>query len=116
MEYSKCNYDKHLENLQVQSKDLVDFNIINVAVGTTGYKGGDTGHGGRTIFTIENESSTDMRIAINNGDYYNVDKFSLAFGGDAELTTFIQALEFALQVLKPNKPWYKRIFNPWKKQ
>ena len=30
------------------TRDVVSANILQVEAGTTGYKGGDTGHGGRT--------------------------------------------------------------------
>ena len=35
------------------TRDVVSANILQVEAGTTGYKGGDTGHGGRTYFRIE---------------------------------------------------------------
>ena len=31
------------------TRDVVSANILQVEAGTTGYKGGDTSHGGRTI-------------------------------------------------------------------
>ena len=34
------------------SRDVVSCNILEVEAGTTGYMGGDTGHGGRTYFRI----------------------------------------------------------------
>lgn len=37
-------------------------NILEVEAGTTGYRGGDTGHGGRTYFRIQNAASTDMEV------------------------------------------------------
>ena len=30
------------------SRDILSANILEVEAGTTGYKGGDSGHGGRT--------------------------------------------------------------------
>ena len=30
------------------TRDVVSANVLQVEAGTTGYKGGDTGHGGRT--------------------------------------------------------------------
>ena len=42
------------------TRDVVSANILQVEAGTTGYKGGDTGHGGRTYFRISDESSTDI--------------------------------------------------------
>ena len=36
------------------SREIDNANILSVEAGTTGYEGGDTGHGGRTYFKIEN--------------------------------------------------------------
>ena len=58
------------------TRDVVSANILQVEAGTTGYKGGDTGHGGRTYFRISDE------------------------GGDCELETMIRALKFITKVLE----------------
>lgn len=83
--------------------DFTSCNIIDVEVGTTGYQGGDTGHGGRTYFSIDDCASTDMRCRLwNNGKMYefdNVGRIDLMFGGDSELDTFYEALKFAIEVL-----------------
>ena len=103
-----------------EKKEFVNANIIEVEVGTTGYKGGDSGHGGRTFFRIEDKACTDMQITFRaenmfgggwetgTGNYKNkihgwgleCSSVELVFGGDAELETFIQALEFAVETLK----------------
>ena len=44
------------------TRDVVSANILEVEAGTTGFMGGDTGHGGRTYFRIQDEGSTDMKI------------------------------------------------------
>ena len=44
------------------TRDVVSANILQVEAGTTGYKGGDTGHGGRTYFRISDEASTDIHV------------------------------------------------------
>ena len=64
------------------TRDVVSANILQVEAGTTGYKGGDTGHGGRTYFRISDEASTDIH------------------GGDCELETMIRALKFITKVLE----------------
>lgn len=43
------------------SRDIVSANILEVEAGTTGYKGGDSGHGGRTYFRIADAASTTFR-------------------------------------------------------
>lgn len=75
--------------------ELCNANILEVEAGTTGYKGGDTGHGCRTYLRIKDLASTDLCI---NGT--ESEEVTIELGGDTELNTFIQALEFALKVLK----------------
>lgn len=113
-----------IDRIDVPCKEveILNANIIKVAAGTTGYKGGDTGHGGRTFFGIRNEAGTDMRITFSAerwnstggeleveeadghtnifGRNLEADRICIEFGGDAELETFIEALEFALETLK----------------
>jgi len=105
----------------VVEKEIFNANIIKVRVGTNGYKGGDSGHGSRTVFSIENLASTDMNISFHSGGNFlgfieagdfsiknramhgcdiETDYIEIEFGGDAELDTFIQALEFAVETLK----------------
>ena len=83
--------------------DFTSCNIIDVEVGTTGHQGGDTGHGGRTFFSIDDCASTDMRCRLwNNGKMYefdNVGRIDLMFGGDSELDTLYEALKFGVEVL-----------------
>lgn len=81
-------------------KECVSCNIIEVEVGTTGYRGGDTGHGGRTYFSIKDKASTDMSARITGESCGNAGQVEIMFGGDCELDTFIEALEFALETLK----------------
>ena len=80
-------------------KEIVNCNILKVQVGTTGFCGGDTGHGGRTYFSLEDLASTDMTVMVG-GQLFERGKVELYFGGDAELETFIEALEFAAKSLK----------------
>ena len=78
-------------------------NIIEEEAGSTGYEGGDTGHGGRTYFRIKDLASTDMRCVVcNNGqlhEFDNVGQIELIFGGDCEMETFYEALCFGADVL-----------------
>ena len=81
------------------TRDVVSANILQVEAGTTGYKGGDTGHGGRTYFRIQDEASTDIDVKpiITR---YGCDGFEVTFGGDCELETMIRALKFITKVLE----------------
>lgn len=69
-------------------------NQLRVGAGTNGYKGGDAGHGGVTYFALEDAGGTDIKVtSIEDG-------VELVVRGDSELTTLIQALEFAVATLK----------------
>lgn len=81
------------------SRDVVSANILEVEAGTTGYRGGDTGHGGRTYFRIQDAASTDMEIRAYT-DRYDCNGFEVTLGGDCELETMIRALRFIIKVLE----------------
>ena len=87
-------------HVPTEYKECVSCNVLGVKSGTTGYKGGDSGHGGRTVFKIEDLSSTDLMVSINGSGYFSAKEVGIAFGGDSELSTFIQALEFTLETYK----------------
>lgn len=92
--------------IPVVEEQINSANILKVTVGSTGYRGGDTGHGGRTYFALEDLGSTDMRVRVKKGEWIDmmsgIDEgpVEIAFGGDRELSTFIEALETAVRVLK----------------
>ena len=81
------------------SRDIYSCNILEVEAGSTGYMGGDTGHGGRTYFRIEDAASTDMEVRsyVNK---YGCPGFEVVLGGDCELETTIRALKFITKVLE----------------
>ena len=81
------------------AKEITNCNILEVKVASTGYCGGDTGHGGRTYFSLEDLGSTDMNICAG-GKEFKSGKVELLFGGDTELETFVEALEFAAASLR----------------
>lgn len=90
--------------ITIYSREIESCNILEVEAGTTGYRGGDTGHGGRTYFRIQNEAGTDMEIHSYSDryNYYVSDEcgVEVALGGDCELETMIQALKFIVKVLE----------------
>jgi hypothetical protein len=80
------------------SRDIVSANILEVEAGTTGYKGGDSGHGGRTYFRIADAASTD--IQVHPLGRYADEGFEVVLGGDCVLETMIRALKFITKVLE----------------
>jgi len=86
--------------LTTWQRDITNANCLEVEVGTTGYQGGDTGHGGRTYLRIKDDGGTDMHVMTTNDDAEHTDEFAIEFGGDAELETLIEALKWAVNVLE----------------
>lgn len=93
---------KEVNGIDVETwiAEITSANIIEVEVGTTGYQGGDTGHGGRTYLKIQDLGSTDINVTLLKDGFNESEGFILELGGDTELYTFIEALEFAVKVLK----------------
>ena len=81
------------------AREIISCNMLEVEAGTTGYMGGDTGHGGRTYFRIEDEGGTDMKVNTHV-DRYGCRSLEVFLGGDCELDTMIRALKFITKVLE----------------
>jgi len=80
------------------SCEIISCPILEVEVGTNGKQGGDSGHGGRTYFSVQDVAGTDITVTpIKNDDNGGV---VIEFGGDLELEMFISALKFAVAVLE----------------
>ena len=76
--------------------------LLRVAAGTTGRRGGDTGHGCRTIVELERVAGDVEFQRINGG-------VRIVLGGDEELESIIEALSFAAKTLeehRDDKPVY----------
>lgn len=84
------------------TRDIYNCNILSVEAGTTGYMGGDSGHGGRTYFRIKDEGSTNMRGRVSE-DKFGSEIVEVFLGGDTELETIITALRFIAKVLEDQK-------------
>lgn len=94
--------NKIADGVGVKTKiaEITSCNILEVEVGTTGFCGGDSGHGGRTYFRIKDLASTDINASVITDKYGDTEGITVELGGDTELQTFIEALEFAVKVLK----------------
>ena len=83
--------------------------FLEVEVGTTGLRGGDTGHGGRTYLRFKNSGASDIQIELGPKG----DEVSLLLGGDIELTCLIDGLQFALDAVSyTHLDVYKRQEKP----
>ena len=86
--------------ISTYTRDVVSCNILEVEAGTTGYRGGDTGHGGRTYFRIKDAACTDMDVHVMRDRFGDAEGFEVMLGGDCELETMIRALKFITKVLE----------------
>lgn len=75
------------------------FNIIGATVATTGYQGGDSGHGGRTYICIEDIADSDLHARVTELPSGST-KFEIIAGGDSELDTLIESLRWAADTLE----------------
>lgn len=91
------------ETVETWEREIVDANILRVEAGTNGYQGGDTGHGSRTYIRITDESSTDISARVIKDKYGDTAGIEIALGGDAELSTMIEALKFITMVLEEGR-------------
>ena len=80
-------------NFPIHRTEITSANILEVKVGTTGFCGGDSGHGGRTYFSIKDLGSTDITVNTIK-DSFGCTGFEVILGGDCELATVINALTY----------------------
>jgi hypothetical protein len=93
--------------VEVFSREIYNCNVLGVSAGTTGYCGGDSGHGCRTIIRISDLGGTDLRARVIPRRYPAPDnaaeEVEIVLGGDAELQTIIEGLKFILRALEDGK-------------
>ena len=85
-------------DITTYTREILSANVLEVEAGTTGFMGGDTGHGGRTYFRIEDTGGTDIQVRPIGR--YADGGFEVFLGGDCELETMIRALKFITKVLE----------------
>lgn len=102
-EIKRCEKEVNGMVIETWKSEITSANILEVEVGTNGYQGGDSGHGSRTYFSIRDLASTNINVELLKDNNNQTEGFVLELGGDCELETFTEALEFALKVLKEHK-------------
>lgn len=85
---------------EIAEKEIPNCNILKVKVGTTGYCGGDAGHGGRSFIEITDETSTNWKADLQCDTFGDVQSIRIDLFGDSELETTIEALRFAADNLE----------------
>lgn len=109
MEQKKLNfYDSERQRvidgqkLTTYVKEITSANVTEIEVGTTGFCGGDSGHGCRTYLRIKDLASTDMRVNVDGESAFckECNQIEIVMGGDCELETLVDALRFAIETLE----------------
>lgn len=90
-------------DIETWEREIIDANILTVEAGTNGYQGGDTGHGSRTYIRISDEGGTDLNARVIKDRYGDTTGIEIALGGDAELSTIIEAFKFITRVLEEGR-------------
>ena len=93
---------REIDNISVETfkREIVNANLLEVEAGTTGYKGGDSGHGCRTYIRIEDLGDTNIRVAAIKSSKRGNGGMVIELGGDSELSTIIAGLKFITKVLE----------------
>ena len=86
---------------KTKKREFISCNSFLAEAGTTGYKGGDSGHGARTFFSIKDTCCSDIYTNIVEAECGT--GFEVRINGDTELDTVIEALKFIVQVLEEQK-------------
>jgi hypothetical protein len=89
-----------MTRVPLSSEEISCANRLSVTVGTNCPQGGDSGHGGRTVFRLQDLGATDLRVRVDSGDLHSASSVEIVLRGDSECETFIRALEYALSVLR----------------
>jgi hypothetical protein len=85
------------ETVPTLSCEIISCPILEVEVGTNGLTG-DSGHGGRTYFAIQDLGNTDITVTPIENDCNG--GVVIEFGGGLECDVFLSALKFAVAVLE----------------
>jgi len=90
-----------------QSRDFQGANILRCYVDTNTPKGGDSGHGGLTMFALDNLAGTDWTLYVQTDDEKmakfdspELKYFKIVLSGDSECKTLADALIWAGETLK----------------
>ena len=85
--------------VQTVATEISHFNTFAAEAGTTGYMGGDSKKGGRAFIKIIDMGNSDVYVE-RNADGKG---FTMRVGGDSELDTLIDSLDFIVSTLKKQK-------------
>ena len=81
-------------------KSFTSCNVLEVTAATNGCKGGDAGHGCRTMIRIEDRAGTSIKARVIPESIRGNGGIELRLAGDCELLTLIEGLRFAADALE----------------
>ena len=81
-------------------KSITNANLLSVQAGSTGPQGGNHSHGGVTVLRLQDEGATAWKVRVDGQTFKQPTTIEIVLGGDSEGRTFVDALEFALTILK----------------
>jgi hypothetical protein len=92
-------------NVTLARKEITSANCLLVEAGTNCPAGGDSGHGGRTYFSLADTAATVWQVRVLDRDKKTIlfdqpATIEIILGGDTEASTFTEALKFAAQALE----------------
>lgn len=95
------NFDDEIKTIEEFTRTTIsDACILTAEMGTTGLKGGDSGHGGRGYIKFTNDGSVTFQIRVDGEVIDCPDKVEILLFGDAEITTFAKAFTFLSENFK----------------
>jgi hypothetical protein len=91
--------------MKSKSKDVQSACITECRIATNCPQGGDSGHGGRTVFELTNLGGTDLSVSLDddNGNYRefnDVTTVRIRLGGDCEAENLCRLLRWAANELE----------------
>lgn len=75
-------------------------NSLEITAATNGYKGGDAGHGSRTVVGFRDRAGTAIEARVIPSSLYGNGGVEIMLAGDCELMVFIDALRYAADSLE----------------
>lgn len=85
-----------MPQVTIHGHSITNFCMMTVHAGTNCPQGGDSGHGGRTVFRLFDDGATVMEASVNGRPLEEASRIEIVLGGDAEADCFFEALEFAI--------------------
>jgi hypothetical protein len=82
--------------------DYANASVGHVKFETTGYRGGDSGHGGRLVIRIKDDANMLFDVKVTKHRYSNLtESVTITFLGDDEMNAAYSFFQYLEQALAP---------------